>query len=70
LHWEYHELLQEREERYSQVVTVDCKTMSKELYGRKGYGSCTGNNINHPNDAIHELYARSLLKAFQIEGEK
>jgi acyl-CoA thioesterase-1 len=47
------------------IVVVDCQTMSAELFRRKRYSDYTGNNINHPNDWMHSLYAEQVLACFQ-----
>ena len=36
---------------------------------RKNYESITGNNINHPNDYIHRIYAKMALEVLLPEQE-
>lgn len=46
------------------VVVADCHSLSAELYHRKRYPACSGNNINHPNDWMHLHYAKQLSGLF------
>jgi hypothetical protein len=65
LHWDYHELMMQMEKDKDYCIFVDCKTISLELYKRKQYADFTGNNINHPNDYMHDMYAKSLINLLE-----
>lgn len=58
----YQDLL-ELEKEYSFVCTANVTTMQKTMLDMgKRYRDMTANNINHPNDYAHRLYAQVILK--------
>ena len=57
----YLPVIEELENEYSGVASVDVMTLYKELMSRKKYADMTGNNVNHPNDFYIRYYAQSLL---------
>lgn len=63
-HYAYLQVMKELAQSNDGVVVVDCQSMSAELYRRKRYSDYTGNNINHPNDWMHTMYAEQVLSVF------
>ena len=49
---------------YSGVAVADITGMQAFLHSRKRFIDTTGNNVNHPNDFFHRLYAQYLLGMF------
>jgi len=50
--------------RWSNTAVVDMTSISQSIYNRKGlYADYSGNNVNHPNDFLHRIYAQTLLDA-------
>lgn len=45
----------------SGVAVADITGMQKELHSHKRFIDTTGNNVNHPNDFFHRLYAQYLF---------
>ena len=43
---------------------VRVTSVSQALLTRKSFRDHTGNNINHPNDFMHRIYAQTCLQAF------
>lgn len=46
------------------VAVADVTTPWLELQTRKGFSSLSGNNVNHPNDFAHRVYAQVVLALF------
>lgn len=42
------------------IAFADMTAMHQELLTRKRYMDMTGNNVNHPNDYLHRIYAQIL----------
>ena len=49
---------------YTGVAVADITGMQAFLHSRKRFIDTTGNNVNHPNDFFHRLYAQYLLGMF------
>lgn len=47
------------------IAVADITGMQQELHSRKRFIDTTGNNVNHPNDFFHRLYAQYLLGMFR-----
>lgn len=45
-------------------AVVNMTSMSMSLLDYKEFADYSGNNINHPNDFLHRIYAQSLLQCF------
>ncbi len=43
------------------IAVADVTTPWLELQKRKGFSSLSGNNVNHPNDFAHRVYAQVVL---------
>ena len=50
----------------SGVVKADITRMQDELLRHKRFIDITANNVNHPNDFFHRLYAQYILGMFEI----
>lgn len=46
------------------VAVADVTTPWLELQKRKGFSSLSGNNVNHPNDFAHRVYAQVVMALF------
>lgn len=54
---------------YLDVTLVNMYELTKEMLETKNYYEIAGNNINHPNDFIHRVYAMNILSAmFDLEN--
>ena len=51
-------------EKYEGVAVADITGMQAFLHKKKRFIDTTGNNVNHPNDFFHRLYAQYLLEMF------
>jgi len=61
---EYPPVLRSLEDRG--VVLADMYSVHAELLSAKRYIDMTGNNVNHPNDYVHRVYAQIALCALGI----
>lgn len=52
------------------VAVADVTTPWLELQKRKGFSSLSGNNVNHPNDFAHRVYAQVVLALFEDPSNK
>ena len=50
---------------WSNTAVVDMTSVSQSIYNQKGqlYADYSGNNVNHPNDFLHRIYAQTMLEA-------
>jgi len=50
---------------YSNTALVDVTSISLDVYNAKGqlFADYSGNNVNHPNDFLHRVYAQTLFEA-------
>lgn len=51
------------ENEYEGVAVADVTTPHEYLLSKKQFKDMSSNNINHPNDYVHRLYAQVCLKA-------
>lgn len=54
---------------YTGIAVADITGMQAFLHSRKRFIDTTGNNVNHPNDFFHRLYAQYLLGMFTANGQ-
>ena len=66
---DYKEALAEIAKEDAHSVYLDIQGVHTWLLERKNYESITGNNINHPNDYIHRIYAKMALEVLLPEQE-
>ena len=59
---EYAAALAELEREFGGVAVADVTSVHRALLGRKAYRDMSANNINHPNDFLHRVYAQVLLR--------
>jgi hypothetical protein len=50
-----------------QVALADVTTPFAELLKQKDFSDLSGNNLNHPNDFTHRLYAQIICQLFASE---
>ena len=53
---------------YENTAFVDVGMVSRRMAERKKFQDFSGNNINHPNDFLHRIYADLIMKT--LRGEK
>ncbi|MFD0717070.1 SGNH/GDSL hydrolase family protein [Paenibacillus sp. GCM10027626] len=63
----YISVLQELEQKYVQVALADVTTVSFEILRKKAFRDVAANNVNHPNDFMHRIYAQVILKTLLEE---
>lgn len=61
-HGEYPRVFSQIEKEYSGVVCANVTAMHQELLHRKNFRDLSSNNVNHPNDFMHRIYAQVVLK--------
>jgi len=49
---------------YENMAFVDVGAVSRQVASRKKFQDFSGNNINHPNDFLHKIYADLILNVF------
>jgi len=49
---------------YENIAFVDVGAVSRQVAARKKFQDFSGNNINHPNDFLHNIYADLILNVF------
>lgn len=59
---EYPAALADLEGESGGVAVADVTSVHRTLLGRKAYRDMSANNINHPNDFLHRVYAQVLLR--------
>jgi lysophospholipase L1-like esterase len=52
---------------YDNIAFVDVGAVSRPIAERKKFQDFSGNNINHPNDFMHQIYADVIQNVFDIE---
>lgn len=53
--------LEELANEYKAVVVADVMSVTEEILKTKKFADICGNNLNHPNDFIHRIYADVIL---------
>ncbi|MDF7824505.1 SGNH/GDSL hydrolase family protein [Pontiellaceae bacterium B12227] len=53
---------------YDNIAFVDVGAVSRPIVERKKFQDISGNNINHPNDFMHRIYADVVRNVFSIEA--
>lgn len=49
---------------HANTALVDMTSVSQAVYNKKGlFADYSGNNVNHPNDFLHRIYAQTLFDA-------
>ncbi|MBT3296985.1 MAG: hypothetical protein HN919_09675 [Verrucomicrobia bacterium] len=61
-HFENRERLLELAAERDGVVVADVMSVTAEMLKRKKFADISGNNLNHPNDFLHRLYASVILR--------
>ena len=56
-------------DEYENVGFVDVGAVSRPIAARKKFQDFSGNNINHPNNFLHRIYAELILELFSGENE-
>ena len=51
------------------VALADVTTPWLEVLKTKAFSDLSGNNVNHPNDFGHRLYAQVILELFPLTSE-
>jgi hypothetical protein len=51
------------------VALADVTTPWLEILKKKNFSDLSGNNVNHPNDFGHRLYANVILELFPLTPE-
>jgi lysophospholipase L1-like esterase len=46
---------------FDRVVVADVMAVTEEMLKRKKFSDISGNNLNHPNDFLHRIYAEVIL---------
>jgi len=46
---------------YDRVALADVMTVTEAILKRKKFSDISGNNLNHPNDFLHRVYAEVIL---------
>lgn len=59
----YFQQLSEISSEFDGVIAVNVGEVQQAFVGRKKYQDLTTNNVNHPNDYVHRLYAMMLASA-------
>lgn len=49
---------------YENMAFVDVGAVSRPIAARKKFQDFSGNDLNHPNDFLHKIYADSILNVF------
>ena len=50
--------------QYENIAFVDVGKVSRKLVARKKFQDLSGNNLNHPGDFLHSVYAQLIMKTF------
>ena len=58
----YLSALLEFEESMEGVAVADVTSVHEHLLTRKAFRDMSANNINHPNDYVHRVYAQVVLQ--------
>lgn len=58
----YLKVLEELEDEKENVAVADVSTVYTQMTSRKKFTDLSGNNINHPNDFMHRVYAQVVVK--------
>lgn len=66
-HAEYPTALAELEKEFDGVAVADVTSVHRMLLCRKAYRDMSANNINHPNDYMHRVYAQVLLRTLGVD---
>ena len=61
-HWQNRKMLLDLEQKLQGVIVADVMSITEQLLKRKKFADICGNNVNHPNDFIHRLYADVILR--------
>lgn len=61
-HAKYPAELAKLESEFAGVAVADVTSVHRALLCRKAYRDMSSNNINHPNDFMHRVYAQVLLR--------
>lgn len=67
---EYLAVLNEIEAERENVAVADVTSLHEYLLTRKQFRDMSSNNINHPNDYVHRLYAQTVLQTIFGKIEK
>jgi lysophospholipase L1-like esterase len=54
---------------YGNMAFVDVGAVSRQLAARKKFQDFSGNNLNHPNDFLHAVYADLIMNVFPIDTD-
>ncbi|MFT5473875.1 MAG: lysophospholipase L1-like esterase [Kiritimatiellia bacterium] len=60
-HFENRQRLYKLAETFDRVVVADVMAVTEALLQRKKFADISGNNLNHPNDFLHRVYADVIL---------
>lgn len=55
--------------RYDNMAFVDVGAVSLQIAGKKKFQDFSGNDLNHPNDFMHRIYADLILRLFGIHPD-
>ena len=50
---------------YGNMAFVDVGAVSRQIAARKKFQDFSGNNLNHPNDFMHAVYAELVMNVFE-----
>ncbi|MCF7817033.1 MAG: hypothetical protein K9M54_04060 [Kiritimatiellales bacterium] len=54
--------------KYENMAFVDVGAVSRPIAARKKFQDFSGNDLNHPNDFLHKIYADSILNVFGTQA--
>jgi len=60
-HFENRQRLFKLAGEFERVVVADVMAVTEEILKRKKFADISGNNLNHPNDFLHRVYAEVVL---------
>jgi lysophospholipase L1-like esterase len=60
-HFGNRERLYKLAKEFDRVVVADVMAVTEEMLKRKKFSDISGNNLNHPNDFLHRVYAEVIL---------
>lgn len=68
-HFENRKRLYKLAGEFERVAVADVMAVTEELLKRKKFADISGNNVNHPNDFLHRVYAEVILTVIGAAGQ-
>ncbi len=60
-HFENRRRLYKLEGEFERIAVADVMAVTEALLRRKKFADISGNNLNHPNDFLHRIYADVIV---------